>query len=216
MSQANAKAPKAPKKPVQYAKNAKAGNVVQIKGCHVTSHGQLRRWFGLQADTNWFTGTVQEIIHTTVGKTKRTLYEVKYIMPDGSDKVLQNKNIHHLPGVWKDPDPPPRVSVLGAGHSHVPAAGRRVQGPPSVDSDASSVDSMLEAVLARARGQPMSSTARPVSVALRVHPMKIPMHQAWTLSSGLDGPAPRPICLCNLSTKTNDRSTCCSTMKCWR
>jgi hypothetical protein len=148
MSQAKAKAPKAPKKPVQYAKNAKAGDVVHIKGCHVTSHGQLRRWFGSQADTNWFTGTVQDVLHTTVGKTKTTMYEVKYILPNGSDKELQNKSICHLPGVWKDPDRPPRVSVLGDGHSRVPAAGRRVQGPPSVDSDASSVDSMLEAVLA--------------------------------------------------------------------
>jgi hypothetical protein len=126
MSQAKAKAPKAPKapkKPVQYAKNAMAGDTVHIKGCHVTSHGQLRRWFGSQADTRWFTGTIIDIVYTMVGKTKTSMYDVKYILPDGSDKVIQNNSIYHLPGMWKDPDPPPRVSVLGAGHSRVLAAG---------------------------------------------------------------------------------------------
>jgi hypothetical protein len=170
MSQANAnakaKAPRAPKKPTQYAKNAKAGDLVHIKGCHVSNHGQLRRWFGSQADTHWFTGTVQQILHTTVGKMKMTMYEVHYLLPDGSDKVLSNKNIHHHPGAWLDPDPPPSIAILGGGHSRVPAArGQRVHGPPSVAYDDSSVDLMLEAVLARERDcvQPASSKV-PASV----------------------------------------------------
>jgi hypothetical protein len=104
---------KAPKKPTQYAKKAKAGDLVHIKGCHVSNHGQLRRWFGSQAGTHWFTGTVQEIVYTTVDKTKMTLYDVHYLFTDGIDKVLHNKNIFHHPGAWVNPDPLPQIAILG-------------------------------------------------------------------------------------------------------
>jgi Transposase IS4 len=156
MSQATAKA-KAPKKPIQYAKNAQVGDVVHIKGGQVSNHGQLRRWFGSQADSHWFTGTVEEIVHLTVGKTKTTMYDVRYLFPDGSNKLLRKKNIFHHPGAWVNPHPPPKAPILGAGHTRVPASaaarGRRVQAPLFDDTDESSVDSLLEALLARERAR---------------------------------------------------------------
>jgi hypothetical protein len=88
---------KAPKKPTQYAKNAKVGDLVHIKASHVSNHGQLRRWFGSQANSHWFTGTLEEIAQCTVGKTKTTMYNVRYLLPDGFYKLLRKKNIHHCP-----------------------------------------------------------------------------------------------------------------------
>jgi hypothetical protein len=116
MSQATAKA-KAVKKPTQYAKNAKVGDVVHIKGAQVSHLSQLRRWFGSNAEIHWFTGTMEDIVYLTVGKTKTTMYEVRYELPDGTNKLLRKKNIHHHPGAWVHPNPPPSVPILGAGHT---------------------------------------------------------------------------------------------------
>jgi hypothetical protein len=149
MSQAKTKAPK---KPTQYAKNAKVGDVVHIKGGQVSNHGQLRRWFGSNADNHWFTGTVEEIVHLTVGKTKTTMYDVRYLFPNGSNKLLRRKNIFHHPGAWVNPHPPPTAPILGAGHTRVPASAavaRRVQKPLFEDTDDSSADTMIDRLMAR-------------------------------------------------------------------
>jgi hypothetical protein len=89
--------PKAPKKPIQYAKNAQVGDLVHTKGNNVCAYGQLKRFFGSQADAHWFTGTLEDIVHTTIGKMKAVLYEVRYVLPDGSIKLVRKKNIHHRP-----------------------------------------------------------------------------------------------------------------------
>jgi hypothetical protein len=154
MLQATVKA-KAVKKPTQYAKNAKVGDVVHIKGSQVSHLSQLRRWFGSKADVHWFTGAVEDIVNLTVGKTKTTMYEVRYELPDGTNKLLRKKNIHHYPGAWVDPDPPPRVSVLGAGHTRVPTKGRL--NPLFVDSDDSTADTFIDTLYARQ----MEALARP-------------------------------------------------------
>jgi hypothetical protein len=146
--------PKAPKKPVQYAKFAKVGDVVHSKGNNVSSFSQLKRWFGSQADAHWFTGTLEEIYHTTVGKTKTVLYEVRYALPDGSVKLVRGKNILHRPGAWINPDPAPAASILGGGHTRVPASsqasGRRAQAPLFAATDDSSADTMLDRAYAQA------------------------------------------------------------------
>jgi hypothetical protein len=105
---------------------------------------------------------LEDIVTTTVGKSKTILYDVRYLLPDGSYKLLRKKNIHHHPGAWVNPDPPPRVAILGEGHSCAPASDRQFasiesifgyvhnrdwarvappgrKGPPSAESDDSSV-----------------------------------------------------------------------------
>jgi hypothetical protein len=146
--------PKAPKKPIQYAKFAKVGDLVHTKGNNVSAYSQLKRWFGSQADAHWFTGTLEEIVHTTVGKMKTVLYEVRYALPDGSVKLVRSKNILHHPGTWVNPDPAPVVSVLGAGHTRVPASaaasGRQAQAPLFAANEDSSADTLVDKLYAQA------------------------------------------------------------------
>jgi hypothetical protein len=160
--------PKAPKKPIQYAKFAKVGGLVHSKGNNVTSYSQLKRWFGSQADAHWFTGTLEEIYHTTVGKMKTVLYEVRYTLPDGSIKLVRGKNILHRPGAWINTDSAPIVPILGGGHTRVPASaaasGRRAKAPLFAATEDSSADTTINRLYAEALARIRAPTV-PASAA---------------------------------------------------
>jgi hypothetical protein len=85
---------------------------------------------------------------------KTVLYEVRYALPDGSVKLVRSKNILHRPGTWVNPDPAPVVSILGGGHTRVPASaaasGRRAQAPLFAATEDSSADTMLDRAYAQA------------------------------------------------------------------
>jgi hypothetical protein len=101
---------------VKYAKNAKEGDFVHAKGDHV-SNFTLKHWFGLQASTIFFTGVLKKIVVTTeasvVGAKRWPYYDVEYKRPDGTSKLVRNKNIHHYPGVWVNPKMVPVMPIHG-------------------------------------------------------------------------------------------------------
>lgn len=99
---------------VKYAKNAQVGDQVHIKGSLVTSESQLKRWYGSRAKSVFINGWMLERLEQPIKNRLVVCYESSFLLPDGTYKEVVNRATNHLPGHWKDPNPPPRVSIHGA------------------------------------------------------------------------------------------------------
>jgi hypothetical protein len=127
--------PKPTKKGIKYAKNVEVGSWVHAKGIHVTSKAQLNRWFGTKAMTTYISGIVKEKDLSNVTGRNECFYKVQYDLPDGKTATVSNKAIHHYPGKWVDPNPPPVAPTFGSITKVVRAkvlVGSIANGPPSI------------------------------------------------------------------------------------
>jgi hypothetical protein len=144
MSRRAAAKPKRQPKAPRYAKDAKVGDWVHIKGTHVKSITQLTRWYGSKGASKFLSGIVMERIRSDGPGRKEWFYKVEYFLPDDETKEVVHKALLHFPGKWVDPDPPPDAMSHGTITKTIrpkdtPRA-RTVHPPTIIDFDDSSDD----------------------------------------------------------------------------
>ena len=142
--------PKAPK----YAKDAKVGDWVHIKGTHVKDLTQFQRWYGSKGASKFVSGIVLERIRSDGPGRKGLYYKVEYVLPDDETKIVVHKAILHFPGKWVDPDPPPDAMSHGTITKTIrPKERSRIVQPPSIinfeeeEDDDSAVSATVESQL---------------------------------------------------------------------
>ena len=96
-------------KGVQYAKGAKAGDVVHAKATDLHSDAQTKRWFGNKYKGSCLTGIVQSV--ESVDR-KRWL-TVEWEMPDSSKAIKPIRDLRCKPGPWTASAAAPDIPLLG-------------------------------------------------------------------------------------------------------